>query len=882
MSIAAQPARRLTRDQALDAVHEGATLVTGNDRLARVLRQRYHQRREGAGRTVWPSPHIHSWGVWADRLWRDLVYRSAEALPVRLSAQQERLMWKRIIGLDSGRSNLLSVETTAEAAQEAWRLAIEWRLEPAALEACPTEDVQAFLAWGREFEAACARDGWIDGARAIEALIERGAVPAGSVLLAGFDQLTPQQTALVDAFRAAGTLVREVGPAERAGGDARRVKAESPRAEIRAAARWARRLVDDGVEGRIGVVVPRLVERRQEVERTFQEAFDAPSLLLGSGQESATFTISAGMPLSRYALVHAALLSLELQPAGTDLTIFGAWLRCGPVAGGELERNARGLLDRRLREKGAPRVALRRLGALLGETPALQKALRKWARRHDRLPERMTPAAWSEAFSGLLAALEWPGETLSIEGVQIVAKWNELLGTFASLGATADSWDLATARRTLERLARETTFQPETGAAPVEVMGLLDSAGADLDYLWVTGLDDETWPREQRPNPFLPAALQRARGLPHASVERELVFARRETERLLASAEHVIVSHACATDDRKLGPSPLILALSPIELETIVELRLESVEETIRASARFEEFTDAAAPPVQTGEKPSGGVRVFEYQAHCPFRAFAQLRLGAQPLRQTSPGLAPWERGLLVHDALEQIWKDLEDSRELHTRNPGALCQTVAKCVDHALAQLAEKRREPLPARFEAVERARLEDLLLEWLETEKTHRQNPFRVVESEQKREIEIGGVGALLRVDRVDELEDGRQVIVDYKTGKTTPKEWDRERSIEPQLPLYAVSQGPSLGGALFARLRATKLEFQGALGHGVSIKGGERHEPLQLEERVSRWRSNLEALAAAFLAGRAEVDPRDGKCRYCELPALCRKDEADDAC
>jgi probable DNA repair protein len=410
-------------------------------------------------------------------------------------------------------------------------------------------------------------------------------------------------------------------------------------------------------------------------------------------------------------------------------------------------------------------------------------------------------------------------------------------------------------------------------------MGLLESAGAELDYLWITGLDDETWPREPRPNPFLPTASQRAQGLPHASTERELSFARLETERLLSSAEHVVVSHACATDDRELGPSPLILRISQVELEVVTELGGESVERAIQASASLEELTDAA-PPMQPGEKPSGGVRVFEYQAHCPFRAFAQLRLGAQPLRETAPGLAPWERGLLVHDALEQIWNDLEDSRELHARNPGALRQTVADSVDHALAQLVEKRREPLPGRFEAVERARLEDLLLEWLETEKVHRQNPFRVVESEQKRETEIGGVSLLLRLDRVDELEDGRQVIVDYKTGKTTPKEWDRERPIEPQLPLYAVSHGPSLGGALFARLRATKLEFQGALGHGVSIKGGERHEPSQLEERVSRWRRNLEALAAAFLAGRAEVDPRDGKCRYCELPALCRKDEMDE--
>ena len=46
---------------------------------------------------------------------------------------------------------------------------------------------------------------------------------------------------------------------------------------------------------------------------------------------------------------------------------------------------------------------------------------------------------------------------------------------------------------------------------------------------------------------------------------------------------------------------------------------------------------------------------------------------------------------------------------------------------------------------------------------------------------------------------------------------------------------------------------------------------------MNDRVRQWRANLEALAADFLAGKAEVDPRDGKCGYCKLAALCRKDD-----
>lgn len=44
--------------------------------------------------------------------------------------------------------------------------------------------------------------------------------------------------------------------------------------------------------------------------------------------------------------------------------------------------------------------------------------------------------------------------------------------------------------------------------------------------------------------------------------------------------------------------------------------------------------------------------------------------------------------------------------------------------------------------------------------------------------------------MSVDRVDQLEDGRRIIIDYKTGAAIDtKNWASERLSEPQLPIYA---------------------------------------------------------------------------------------------
>ena len=122
---------------------------------------------------------------------------------------------------------------------------------------------------------------------------------------------------------------------------------------------------------------------------------------------------------------------------------------------------------------------------------------------------------------------------------------------------------------------------------------MLEAAGARFDHLWVTGLEDRAWPAPPRPNPFLPSRLQRARGVPHSSGERELAYARRLTARLLASAPEVVVSCALHEGDTDLRPSPLILHLP----ETAPPAERPRIAHVLRASSpTLEEVADAAGP----------------------------------------------------------------------------------------------------------------------------------------------------------------------------------------------------------------------------------------------------------------------------------------------
>jgi RecB family exonuclease len=166
--------------------------------------------------------------------------------------------------------------------------------------------------------------------------------------------------------------------------------------------------------------------------------------------------------------------------------------------------------------------------------------------------------------------------------------------------------------------------------------------------------------------------------------------------------------------------------------------------------------------------------------------------------------------------------------------------------------------------------------------------------VVGCEEQIEFTAGGVQVNLKLDRIDELEDGGRVVLDYKTGKVRPSAWFGDRPDDPQLPLYGVAanapdgagaNGGRVAAVAFAQIRPEVVGFSGVVrSEGVlpdlpgnregAVKDAADDWPRVLQD----WSAMLEDLGRGFCAGTAAVDPKNGlaTCRstYCELAALCR--------
>jgi ATP-dependent helicase/nuclease subunit B len=145
------------------------------------------------------------------------------------------------------------------------------------------------------------------------------------------------------------------------------------------------------------------------------------------------------------------------------------------------------------------------------------------------------------------------------------------------------------------------------------------------------------------------------------------------------------------------------------------------------------------------------------------------------------------------------------------------------------------------------------------------------------ETERLIGIAGLQIRVRADRVDALPDGREIILDYKTGQLRSDVWEGERPDEPQLPLYCTTSDTPVAGAAFAQIRTGELRFRGLTATGAELPQLTKmkiNPAIPFDRQLVEWRRVLEDLAEDFRAGKAEVDPKPGACDNCGLRGFCR--------
>jgi len=882
-------------------LRQGGLVVAASERSARALGSAYHRARQAEGLKAWVAPNVQDWSSFVRTAWSERTLDGR----VLLNPTQERSLWVDIAAADGRAATLLEGPRyrLASLAMQAHELLCSHAPKFLRADARGSwqNDAATFSHWLATFDEACRLKNLLSPARlSVELLkllerkspnleqstmlnLEREKKPP--LLLAGFDRLLPIQQAIFDAWGS----WQESAPNGKAD-ETRFHEAPDDQAELAACALWCRSQLTANPEARILVITQDATTKRGQIERAFKRHARPPHI----AGNAPLYEFSLGVPLSQVTLARAAFLLLRWLSSSLAEHEIDWLFSTGLAAADAEESTALHSYMRKIRRCGLEQPSWSFqdfMHAFTGRSTGTQLP-RDWTARFAQTSLRLSevvrrpqsPLDWAELVPQLLESLHFANaQPLASSEFQVTRRWQQAIETAGSLGFDGRRIDWKEFLSTLGRTIEETLFVPESLDAPIQIAGPAESAGLTADAIWFLGATEDAWPSGGATHPLLPPEAQRETGMPHATPQLDWNLANAITTRLLSSARAVHFSYARQIEGTEARSSRLIAQFAGPAQSLSDELI-----PSLASSAHTDSIEDFSQIPYPSGNM-IGGANVLSSQSQCPFKAFATARLGAQSWEPAQPCLTPMQRGNLLHEVLHSIWggppdgiRTLDNLLRLQDRK----LFVISHVQNVFNSGLQANLRDRIPMRYLELEQERLSRLVATWLDYESARL--PFEVLETEASRSITLAGLTFKVRLDRLDRLNDGSVLVIDYKSGDVSRKSWELPRPDDVQLPLYAgfaLEEGQELGGLVFGKLRPGDLAFTGSIGDAcatvfASLKNSSTlvKNPLTAEQLLD-WRDYIEQLAKDFLSGKAEVDPREAPktCERCGLQTLCRIQE-----
>ncbi len=873
-------------------------VLTANPRLARWLMLEHNERQKH--KKVWVTPNILPLSAWLKKIW--LETWSEKHL---LSKIQSGSLWEKIVHDDRQIKNLnvLHKKAAAIQADKAYALTKEYKV-PLSWEGFQeTVETQSFFRWSERFDKQLRQWNAIDSSSLMDWVIKF--IDAGEIKLPtsinfmGFNRKTPQLQSLLDSIERKGTkteLPNIFYPEEDSIHNHTHIsvqKYDDKTLEATTCARWLRKNYQRGK--RFGIIVPDLENYRSLLQREMASEL-CPTSIFPENRTELPFNISLGSPLSQTTPINLILQILSTGschiPAGTFYSIIKS-----PVFHLEKEESLAIEADFRKQMKFTVDINNFPYAVNKEKYPQLYNFLATWKAWVD-LDSYLLPNDWAKTISEVLKRMSWPSEEekLTEKENSIFESWKNCLDQLGSLNSILGSIDRIEAVKNLSSIAEKCFFPEKNRDHLIQVVQLNESMGMEFDHSWIMGCHFEALPPSPEPNNLIPSDLRKKYQLPNSNAKWELENCEQQLKNIFTSSPDIILSYPSQDGDNPLEPSPLIKLYPQANGLVIPSAR---IKDQISNSIDLELFNEDPQILLTDNEKirfesgsMKGGSNLLKNQADCPFQAFSRFRLHAINRNIPDTDFDPLVRGNLVHRIFEKFWRKARTRAQLEKLyDTGQLEDLLSGCIQQSVEEISKDL--PNQTEFLKIEESRNFKLILEWLIQFELPREN-FTVREQEKDKTVHFEGLSLNLRIDRIDETEDKKHILIDYKTGEANPGEWLKERVLSPQLPLYANILSPE--GVLFAQ---TKKGNMGLKGVQKSLKDTNNptiqfmgfKKPENFSQMIGEpswmnllgfWKTKINALAQEFLIGRVNIEPaqKQNTCKNCDLNLFCRIWERDD--
>lgn len=328
-------------------------------------------------------------------------------------------------------------------------------------------------------------------------------------------------------------------------------------------------------------------------------------------------------------------------------------------------------------------------------------------------------------------------------------------------------------------LQRHEVRETESVHSDIMIWGTLESRVQGADLVILGGLNDGTWPAQPPPEPWLNRAMRKEAGL--LLPDRRIGLSAHDYQQAVA-APRVVLSRSKRGAEAETVPSRwlnrlvnLMAGLPERQGPAALAAMTRRGDDWLAKAAAFDRAPvtepakrPAPRPPVEARPKRLS-VTEIKTLIRDPYAIYARHVLKLRPLDPLRPEPDPRLRGVVLHEILE-----------IFLRRGGGGRDALMAIAD---AVITEKVAWPLARTIWLSRIAKAADAFLAFSAATGG---TPVLV---EEKGAVQLPGLDFKLtgKPDRIDRLEDGRLLLIDYKTGEPpTPKQ---QQHFDKQLLLLA---------------------------------------------------------------------------------------------
>ncbi len=519
--------------------------------------------------------------------------------------------------------------------------------------------------------------------------------------------------------------------------------------------------------------------------------------------------------------------------------------------------------------KHLPGSGLEPLLKIAGASFVPQRVLKSFEQIDAWRGEKRTPNEWAARLAHL-PSLFWPGhipDRIPPGEAEHYRRQAAGLKAFAQAMEQAAEWwisktqaiDLAAFWQVARSVLRLSTFtmQPRSRNV-VHVLSAWESRQWDLSTVFVCGLVEKDFPAQNARDPFFSdaalAAMEARTSQEKDKAEFDLF------QEVCGRARDLLVLSYPRTDAR--GQRNL---KSIFLVDREADAEAPSVRPALPAAiAPWTQPSRVQSPDmlsVLAGKHAKVGVSSLESLLQCPFLFFGGKTLSIAELpTRPEDRLNFMVQGTIAHQVLQEWFATREELEPLFARVFAAVCE-----------------KENIQPGFRTDRMRRLIRIALRQFIDDKRYPLN--RQSQTEVDFDLAVDGQLSIRgRFDRIDELDDGSAVVVDYKfsTAENTKKKLEDETKL--QGPLYAWAAEKRIGRPASAMVYVSlkggeQPEYYGwGTVPGANFKKGLAPIPDDWIPSALQRASNA---AAEFRAGTIHPRPANqGPCRYCTYKDACR--------